>query len=83
MRRDFFTPWQYDRGRQTTFGEIPNADPAWHPLADRNIELELIALTGKTLIEAELDLLEAWERCPPPWMPQKQAPAVDVWNPGR
>ena len=70
MRADYFTPWAHDRGRQTAFGEIPGADHRWHPLADRDIEGELLALTGKTLIEAELDLLEAWAHHPPPWAPK-------------
>ena len=75
MRSDFFTPWKHDRGRQLYLYEAPGADERWHPLADRDIEAELIALTGKDLIEAELDLIEAWERHPPHWMaPNPPAP---------
>ena len=72
MWRDMFMPWAHDRGRQMGFIEAPGADPAWHPLADRDIEGELIALTGKTLIEAEFDLIEAWHAHPPRWMPPEQ-----------
>ena len=85
MRRDFFTPWAHDRGRQTCFFEVPGADHRWHPLADRDIEAELITLTGKNLIEAELDLIEAWERRPPPWTAPRppndaQRPPAPVWD---
>ena len=83
MRRDLFTPWAHDRGRQTCFSELPGADERWHPLHNRDIEAELIALTGKTLIEAELDLLEAWQNHPPPWIatnaPPKR-PLTLVWD---
>ena len=57
MRADFFTPWAHDRGRQTTFFEVVDADPRWHPLADRDIEREYLELTGRSLVEG-LVLLE-------------------------
>ena len=74
MRQDMFTPWRHDRGQQPW---LPHPD--FHPLADRDIEAELIALTGNNLIDAELNLLEAWERCPPPWIPQPK-PAAGKTN---
>ena len=57
MRADYFTPWAHDRGRQTAFGELPGTDPAWHPLAERDIRNEYLLLTGRSLEEG-LALLE-------------------------
>ena len=88
MRQDFITPWARDRGRQTCFSELPNADERWHPLADRDIEAELIALTGKNLIEAELDLIEAWQAHPPHWIANNppnapKQPKTAIWDTNR
>ena len=61
MRRDFFAPWQHDRGRQLAFIEVPGADERWHPLADRNIRREYEELTGKDFDHILLDIEERTE----------------------
>ena len=61
MRADYFTPWQYERGRQTCFSEVPGADERWHPLHDRDIRREYEELTGKDFDYILLDLEERTE----------------------
>ena len=61
MRQDYFTPWAHDRGRQTCFSEVPDADERWHPLYDRDIRREYEELTGKDFDYILLDIEERTE----------------------
>ena len=57
MRQAWIAPWKAERGLQLRLAEGQNSDDPWHPLYGRNIRMEYLSLTGRTLEEG-LALLE-------------------------
>ena len=76
MRQDMFTPWRHDRGQQPW---LPHPD--FHPSPTATSRPNSSPSPANNLIDAELNLLQAWNAVHPPGCPSPNPPPVKQTSP--